>query len=96
MINYATALHGWQKGKGVVPRKMFVRRVLCVIDPAKQSAKKKHKRRNRKFCRMCHRFNHETAACYLTFQVGGQLKFIITYIHTQLNTTVYVGMKQTQ
>jgi hypothetical protein len=28
-----------------------------------------------------------------TFWLGGQIKFSITYIHTQINTTSYVGIK---
>ncbi len=28
----------------------------------------------------------------LLFRLGGQIKFGIIYIHTQLNTTVYVGI----
>jgi hypothetical protein len=42
------------------------------MDYVAESAKKKRKRKARMFCKICHRFNHNTEDCKMNTNVEGQ------------------------
>ncbi len=65
-MNYCdTVLYGLRQQRRDTPSSMSAERQYI-----EESAKKKHKRTNQRFCSICEKFNHNTKDCYKN-QVDG-------------------------
>ena len=58
-LRYCPAFLSVKKGR---PKKNV--RKMSVIDHIEEAANKKRKRRKKMFCKICHKFNHDTTECF--------------------------------